>query len=49
MKVIDFLAPESIIATLEAKDSLTPDLGGNGDTGSITDAIIERLARTGSE
>lgn len=34
---------KAIIATLEAKDSLTPDLGGTGNTTSFADAIIARL------
>ncbi len=33
---------EAIVATLEAKDSLTPDLGGNGDTMSFAKAIAAR-------
>jgi isocitrate dehydrogenase (NAD+) len=33
----------AVIATLEAKDSLTPDLGGSGNTTSFADAIISRL------
>ncbi|TZF91718.1 isocitrate dehydrogenase [Cognatilysobacter lacus] len=33
----------AIIATLEAKDSLTADLGGTGSTGTFADAIIRRL------
>ena len=33
----------AIIGTLDAKDSLTPDLGGDGNTGSFADAIIRRL------
>jgi isocitrate dehydrogenase (NAD+) len=33
----------AIRATLEAGDSLTPDLGGRGTTGSFTDALIRRL------
>ena len=34
---------EAIIATLEAKDSLTPDLGGEGNTMSFAKAIASRL------
>ena len=34
---------EAIIATLEAKDSLTPDLGGEGNTLSFAKAIASRL------
>jgi len=34
---------EAIVATLEAKDSLTPDLGGNGTTTSFAQAIASRL------
>jgi len=34
---------EAIVATLEAKDSLTPDLGGNGDTMSFAKAIAGRI------
>lgn len=34
----------AIIATLEAKDSLTPDLGGNGTTSSFAAAIAKRVA-----
>ncbi len=33
----------AIRETIAAGDRVTPDLGGNGNTGSITDAIIERL------
>ena len=33
----------AIIATLEAKDSLTPDLGGAGNTMSFAKAIASRL------
>ena len=33
---------EAIIATLEAKDSLTPDLGGTGNTMSFAKAIAKR-------
>ena len=33
---------EAIIATLEAKDSLTPDLGGEGNTMSFAKAIAKR-------
>ena len=33
---------EAIVATLEAKDSLTPDLGGTGDTMSFAKAIARR-------
>jgi isocitrate dehydrogenase (NAD+) len=34
---------KAIIATLEAKDSLTPDLGGSGTTTSFATAITSRL------
>jgi isocitrate dehydrogenase (NAD+) len=34
---------EAIVATLEAKDSLTPDLGGEGTTISFAKAIASRL------
>ncbi len=34
---------EAIVHTLEAKDSLTPDLGGEGDTMSFAKAIASRL------
>jgi isocitrate dehydrogenase (NAD+) len=34
---------EAIIATLEAKDSLTPDLGGTGNTTSFAKAIASRV------
>ena len=34
---------KAIIATLEAKDSLTPDLGGTGNTMSFAKAIASRL------
>ncbi|MBB1089078.1 isocitrate dehydrogenase [Lysobacter sp. SG-8] len=34
---------EAIIATLEAQDSLTPDLGGTGDTMSFARAIASRI------
>ena len=33
----------AIVATLEAKDSLTPDLGGNGNTMSFAKAIASRV------
>ena len=33
---------EAIIATLEAKDSLTPDLGGTGNTMGFAKAIAKR-------
>jgi isocitrate dehydrogenase (NAD+) len=33
----------AIVATLEARDSLTPDLGGSGTTSTFADAIIRRL------
>ena len=33
----------AIVATLEAKDSLTPDLGGEGNTLSFAKAIASRL------
>ncbi|MEH6419967.1 isocitrate dehydrogenase [Pseudomonas sp. CGJS7] len=35
---------EAIVATLEAKDSLTPDLGGEGNTMSFAKAIASRAA-----
>jgi isocitrate dehydrogenase (NAD+) len=35
---------EAIVATLEAKDSLTPDLGGNGNTMAFARAIAGRAA-----
>lgn len=35
---------EAIIATLEAKDSLTPDLGGTGNTMGFAKAIASRVA-----
>ena len=34
----------AIATTIEAGDRTTPDLGGNGDTRSFADAIIERCA-----
>jgi isocitrate dehydrogenase (NAD+) len=34
---------DAIVATLEAKDSLTPDLGGNGNTHSFAEAIASRV------
>jgi isocitrate dehydrogenase (NAD+) len=34
---------EAIVATLEAKDSLTPDLGGSGTTMSFAKAIASRV------
>ncbi|MCY7354460.1 MAG: isocitrate dehydrogenase [Lysobacter sp.] len=34
---------EAIVATLEAKDSLTPDLGGTGNTMSFAKAIATRI------
>ena len=34
---------EAIVATLEARDSLTPDLGGEGSTMSFAKAIASRL------
>jgi len=34
---------EAIVATLEAKDSLTPDLGGGGNTMSFARAIASRV------
>ena len=34
---------EAIVATLEAKDSLTPDLGGTGTTMSFARAIASRV------
>jgi isocitrate dehydrogenase (NAD+) len=33
----------AIVATMEARDRVTPDLGGTGSTDSFADAIIERL------
>ena len=36
---------EAIVATLEAKDSMTPDLGGSGTTMSFAKAIASRAAR----
>ena len=33
----------AIVATLDAKDSLTPDLGGEGTTMSFAKAIASRL------
>jgi isocitrate dehydrogenase (NAD+) len=33
----------AIVATLEAKDSLTPDLGGSGNTMSFAKAIASRV------
>jgi isocitrate dehydrogenase (NAD+) len=33
----------AIIKTMEAKDNLTPDLGGNGNTMSFANAIASRL------
>jgi isocitrate dehydrogenase (NAD+) len=36
---------EAIVATLEAKDSLTPDLGGTGNTMSFAQAIARRVAK----
>ena len=35
---------EAIRETLEARDRVTPDVGGQGSTASMADAIIERLA-----
>jgi isocitrate dehydrogenase (NAD+) len=34
---------KAIVATLEAKDSLTPDLGGEGTTTTFAQAIARRL------
>lgn len=34
---------KAIVATLEAKDNLTPDLGGNGTTSSFAKAIASRV------
>ncbi len=34
---------DAIVATLEAKDNLTPDLGGSGSTTSFAEAITRRL------
>jgi isocitrate dehydrogenase (NAD+) len=36
---------QAIRDTIVAGDRITPDLGGHGDTVSITDAIVERLKR----
>jgi isocitrate dehydrogenase (NAD+) len=36
---------EAIVATLEARDSLTPDLGGSGNTMAFAKAIAGRAAR----
>jgi isocitrate dehydrogenase (NAD+) len=33
----------AIIATMAAKDRVTPDLGGKGRTGDFTDAIVDRI------
>jgi isocitrate dehydrogenase (NAD+) len=33
----------AIRATMEARDRVTPDIGGNGTTDSFADAVIERL------
>jgi isocitrate dehydrogenase (NAD+) len=33
----------AIVATMEAKDRLTPDLGGSGTTQTFADAITSRL------
>ena len=33
----------AIIATMQAKDDLTPDLGGKGTTQSFATSIAERL------
>ena len=35
---------EAIVATLQAKDSLTPDLGGTGTTMAFAEAITRRVA-----
>ena len=35
---------DAIVATLEAKDSLTPDLGGTGTTTTFAEAIARRVA-----
>ncbi|HEX7769995.1 MAG TPA: isocitrate dehydrogenase [Dokdonella sp.] len=35
----------AIRATLEARDRVTPDLGGEGSTGAFADAIISRIGR----
>jgi isocitrate dehydrogenase (NAD+) len=32
----------AIVATLEARDRITPDLGGNGTTSQFAAAIAER-------
>src|SRR3546814_11261116 len=40
---------EAIVATLEAKDSLTPDLGGTGNTMSFAKAIRSEERRVGKE
>ncbi|TAM92818.1 MAG: NAD-dependent isocitrate dehydrogenase, partial [Rhodanobacteraceae bacterium] len=34
---------DAIRATLEAHDRVTPDLGGNGTTGTFADALVERV------
>jgi isocitrate dehydrogenase (NAD+) len=34
---------DAIRATLEARDRVTPDLGGNGTTESFADALVERV------
>jgi isocitrate dehydrogenase (NAD+) len=34
---------DAIVATLGARDSLTPDLGGEGNTQSFAEAIASRL------
>ncbi|MFL6591227.1 MAG: isocitrate dehydrogenase [Luteimonas sp.] len=36
---------DAIVATLEARDSLTPDLGGTGNTMSFAQAIARRVAQ----
>ncbi|HEU4662530.1 MAG TPA: NAD-dependent isocitrate dehydrogenase, partial [Dokdonella sp.] len=33
----------AIRATLQARDRVTPDLGGDGTTSAFADAIVERL------
>jgi len=33
----------AIRATLDARDRVTPDLGGTGSTDSLADAVISRL------
>jgi isocitrate dehydrogenase (NAD+) len=35
---------EALLATFAARDTLTPDLGGQGNTDGFADAVIRRLA-----